>query len=185
MSDNILDERRRGLEEAFFAQQERALMERMRAADAAKDRRAALAAATGLADGPALDGLLATNLPAEAVAALNLVPHVLVAWADGTIQPPERHAILGALDARGMGEPARSLVASWLDRRPPDSLQEAWLAYTRALAAGMDPAGRAALKQAVLGNATAVAETAGGFLGMGGVSDSERRVLDRLAAAFG
>lgn len=186
MSDS-LDDRRRAMEEAFFAAQDRAVLERMREADTAKDPRAALRDASGITDEALLDRMSAAGLDAAGAASLTLVPLVAVAWADGELDAKERDAVLAAATEAGVvaGTPAHGLLTGWLAAKPPASLLETWEAYAHATAAGMDGPGRASLRSQVTGRARRVAESAGGFLGLTSkVSDAEAGVLRRLDAAL-
>jgi hypothetical protein len=187
MGDEFLGDRRRALEEAFFAEQDQKLLRRLRQADAARSGKAALAAASGIADEAVLDRLAALGLDAGTVAALALVPLVAVAWADGALDAKEREAVLAGAAEAGVGEgaAARDLLDRWLREPPPRDLLAAWADYTRAVAAKLDDADMQALRADLLGRARRVAEAAGGFLGVGRrVSAAEQAVLERLAAAF-
>ena len=69
--------------------------------------------------------------------------------------------------------------------RPEAELLVAWKGYVKALTEALGPEERRSLEQDVLGRARAVAEAAGGFLGLGNpVSDAEQRMLEELAGAF-
>jgi hypothetical protein len=186
MAEHILQERERALENAFFAREQEALLRQMREADRTKSRKAALAAASGIADDAVLDHLVALDLAPEGVAALRLVPLVLVAWADGTLDIKEKAAVQQAAREAGLEqEAARALLDSWLSAPPPPALAEAWRAYVRSVAAGLPEPARTTLQRETLGRARKVAEAAGGFLGLGwNVSDAEERVLASLAQAF-
>ena len=182
----ILADRRKALEEQFFARQERELLGRMRAEAAEKERRQALAEASGIEDRAVLDRLAALNLDGSTIAALGLVPLVEVAWADGTLHERERDAVMQAAEAHGVapGSAAHDLLEGWLSQRPGRELLEAWRAYVSALAELLDETERRALRQDVVSRARAVAEAAGGILGLGKVSDAEERVLKALEAAL-
>ena len=65
MHGEFLSDRKKGLEEAFFAEQDAALRRRLRDADTAKAKRDALFAASGIADAAALDELVALGITAE------------------------------------------------------------------------------------------------------------------------
>ncbi|WP_376090693.1 hypothetical protein ACE7GA_20330 [Roseomonas sp. CCTCC AB2023176] len=182
-----LDDRRRALEEAFFAAQDRALIERLRQDDATKDPRSALRQASGISDEALLDRVAGLGLDAASFAAISLVPLVAVAWADGTLDERERQAVLSAASEAGIaaGSPAQGLLSSWLGSAPPASLIETWEATTRATVAGMDHHARRTLHDTVVGRARRIAEAAGGFLGLTSkVSDAEAAMLRRLDAAF-
>ena len=187
MSKDFLDDRRHALEEAFFAKHNEALLRRLREADAAASRRQALAAASGITDDAVLDRLAELGVGSGTVAALAMVPLVVVAWADGSLNERERTAILsGAADA-GIDKdgPGHELLGQWLRQQPPPGLVDAWAAYIGAVAGALDQAGRRALRDDLLGRARRVAEAAGGFLGVGRVvSPAEDAALKRLEAAL-
>lgn len=182
----VLDERRRALEEAFFRKQEERQLQRLherRERDAARE---ALARHCRITDAALLDRLLDLGLRAETVDALVLVPLALVAWADGAIDPHEREALLRAAADRGIaqGSPGHALLEGWTEHRPAPELLDAWRDYLRAVLPALDAEQRRDLETTLLGRARAVAEAAGGFLGIGSVSKAEETVLAALAAAF-
>jgi|CXWL01.1.fsa_nt_gi hypothetical protein len=188
MSDSFLDDRRRGLEEAFFTQHNRDLLDRMRQKASHEEALQALTAASGITNLAVLEELLARGVRPETLAALSLLPLVLVAWADGSIQEAEHKAVLEAAADRGVapGSAARELLEGWLQIHPHREVVEAWKDYVAALVDGpLDEAAAEALEQDVLGRAREVASAAGGFLGLGSkVSDKEEAVLANLAEAF-
>lgn len=187
MGNSVLEQRGRALEDAFFAHQDQDLLDRMRRADRAASRKRVLAAATGIADEALLDAWVTLNIGPQTVAALTLVPLVLVAWADGRLEAREAAALRQAAHDAGLdrNSDAAALLEAWLAAPPPRQMEQAWRDYAHSLAAGLDVPARAALKVETLGRARRVAEAAGGFLGLGPrVSAAEERVLDSLAAAF-
>jgi tellurite resistance protein len=186
MADRILDERRNGLEEAFFAQHNEMLRRRLQEADAGRNKREALAAASGLRDEAVLDRLVAMDVSPQTLSAFSLIPLAAVAWADGAISEEERKAVLQAASRGGLDETGHGLLEGWLRQRPGTQMMELWRDYAAALQSSMDAPAREALRAAVLGQAREVAEAAGGFLGLGRrVSASEQAVLDDLAAQLG
>ena len=188
MSNDFLGDRRTGLEDAFFAQQDAILRRRLGEAGEATARKDALSAASGITDGAVLDKLLAQNVTGATLAALSLVPLVVVAWADGSLDDRERSAILSAAEQAGLGKGHASyqLFESWLTRKPPPELVATWREYVSALSATLTDQARGALKLELLGRAWTVAEAAGGFKGMGQkVSAAEGVVLGELEQAFG
>ena len=56
--------------------------------------------------------------------------------------------------------------------------------HAHELTVGIDPVIAIAIKEAVLKRTTAVAESAGGFLGLNSISDQEQAVLEDIAASF-
>lgn len=145
-------------------------------------RRGELALASGITDEAMLRILLDLDLDTDVLAALSLVPLVEVAWADGKMDPEERAAILEASASHGIaaGGPAHSLLAGWLEHLPGPELFEAWRAYIEAVLEPLVPGEREELRRGLVERARRVAEAAGGLLGVGAISGSERLVLARL-----
>jgi hypothetical protein len=187
MSEEFLGDRRKALEEEFFAKHNQQLLRQLRETTAAKAKHDALAAASGITDVAVLAQLAAVDLSSETVAALSLVPLVEVAWADGRLDDKERSALLAAAEHAGLSKDSASyqLLEEWLRQRPSPKLLAAWKAYVAALARMLDVQATQALKQDLLGRAREVAEAAGGFLGLGKrVSSAEQAVLTELEQAF-
>ena len=185
--DDSLADRRKALEEQFFRKQEEAAIAKLRAQREATEAKQALAAVSGISDDALLDRLLQLGIGPRAMAAVSLVPLVEVAWADGTLDPAERDAVLAAAKSAGLetGSTGYELLESWLTHRPGDELKHVWVQFTKWVAASMDAADRNRLKSELLGRARRVAEAAGGFLGLGSkVSRAEEAILTQLAAAF-
>jgi len=144
----------------------------------------ALARICGVKPGRALDLLARYESCPESLAALMLVPVVLVAWADRRVRMNERGAILDAAESCGIqrGTPAFNVLGRWLDTRPSRTLREAWIAYVAALCGEFDTGDRQSLAERILQPAR---EIAGRGFGIKLPSRRrESRVLDRLSAAF-
>ena len=82
------------------------------------------------------------------------------------------------------GSAAHDLLAGWLKTRPGPELVKAWRAYVAALDQQLTAGQLEILQRQVIGRARAVAEAAGGILGLKKISDSEKKVLVELEAAF-
>lgn len=180
------EERGKALEEAFFAKKNKELLEQVKKNLAASGQRDELLAATGITEEDMLDRILALGINAQSLTAMTIVPLVLVAWADGNVAKEERSAVLSGANQSGI-EPdstAAKLLEGWLSEEPDDSLAETWKAYTKAVCEKLGAGDRLALKEQVIGRSKAVAEAAGGFLGLGSISAEEQQVLASLAAAF-
>ena len=187
MSDDFLGGRKRGLEDAFFAEQDAILRRRLNEADKVKAQRQALAEACGIEDDAVLDSLASHGVTAETMTAIMIVPLVAVAWADGSIDDKERAAVLSGAAQFGLapGNTGHALLEGWLSRRPPADLLQSWKSYVGALAPALDEATRTRLKNETLSRARAVAEAAGGLMGFGRkVSDAEQAVLTELERGF-
>ena len=177
----------RTLEDAFFAQENAKLLEEMRRKAELQERRNALKEALPNADDAALDHLLALGINAETVLAMTLLPLARVAWADGTLEPKERQAILKAAAERGVGpgSPPYDLLQVWLERRPHDSIVAAWGRYIDGIWPKLTAEQQVQFRDRLLGLARGVAQAAGGFLGLGSkISEAEQAVLDEIDAAL-
>jgi hypothetical protein len=187
MDKEFLAERRTALETAFFAKKDQELVHRLRELDKVRKTKEALSAATGIADESVLEKLVVLHIDTNTLAALSIVPLVAVAWADGSITDSERRSALSSAAEMGLSKQdiSHRLFEQWLARPPPRELIAVWNDYIKALSSTRDDQGRHALKQGVLSRARAVAEAAGGFLGLAGkVSPAEERVLKELEQAF-
>jgi hypothetical protein len=187
MSEEFLGDRRKALEEEFFAKQNQQLLRQLRETTAVTTQKEALAAALGITDDDVLEHLMALGLSSETLAALSLVPLVEVAWAEGRVDTKEHNALLAAAEHAGFSKVGASyqLLEQWLRERPSPQLLAAWKAYIATLSRTMNVQDKEALKQDLLGRARTVAEAAGGFLGLGKkISSAEQAVLTELEQAF-
>ena len=116
---------------------------------------------------------------------LVMVPLVLVAWGDGTLDEKEREAILGAARQRGIGAEriAGELLKNGLASKPDPQLFSTWTAYARRLWGRFTADERWAMRENLLRSARQVAEATGGLFGLGSkVSTGERKVLQEIEA---
>lgn len=187
MAEEVFEDRRKALEEAFFKKQNQALLDRLRQAAQRESAQREIAQATGIKDPQVLARLVNLGFNAASLLAFALVPPVEVAWADGTVNEEERKTILArAAEEIQPGTAAHQMIASWLEHRPPRELFDAWAAFTRALCAGLSQADREWLAQKTLGRSAEVAEAAGGVLGLVlHKSRGEAEVIQRIEEAFG
>jgi tellurite resistance protein len=117
----------------------------------------------------------------EAEGVFDLLPLVLVAWADGKVRPAERGLILNILQIRDLARgKAFTTLEALLEEQPSQTYVEESLAVLKELVRS-DPA-RA---QTIVGLCVLVAEAAGGFLGFRSVSAQERAEIERIAEALG
>lgn len=187
MSDEFLGDRKKALEESFFAKENERLLEKLRAEQARLEAKEALAQASQIQDDAVIERLVELGIGPDTWTALLLVPLVEVAWADGVLEERERKAVLEAAANTGItpGRASYDLLERWLDERPDGRLLEVWGEYVVGVASRLDEQGRHTLHDEILGNARRVAEAAGGILGFGNkVSEQERAVLNRLEDAF-
>ena len=119
--------------------------------------------------------------------AVALIPLIEVAWADGKMDAREREAILFGAESTGIPKesPSHGLLRIWIEDPPAPDLVDAWREFISALSREFSEEQRGRLQRNLLGRARAVAEAAGGFLGLGPkVSKEEKAVLESLARAF-
>ena len=183
----ILHDRRRALENSFFAARDNQLLAALKAKTESESQLQQLASASGIEDQQVLEELLAAGVQAETMTALTLIPLVQVAWADDSMDDREKEAILAAAADEGLDQqdPSYQLLEQWLSVGTSPSLLEGWEEYISALVSSLSESASENLKQNTLSRSRRVAEAAGGFLGMGNkVSSQEQLVLDRLEAAF-
>ena len=134
-----------------------------------------------------IDHLIDLGLEPHTVLALQLVPLAAIAWADGTIEPREREAVLKAAAAQGVppDSVAGKILDSWLMQRPSAELVDAWKRQMRALWPSLSQKERDEIRVAARERARSVAEAAGGFLGLTSkISPQEKAVLDELERAL-
>ena len=184
---DALNNRGRMLEDRFFLERDRVLIEKLRELQKMEETRQALSAVSGITNEKVLQKLVDLDVQPEIVASLAVVPLVEVAWADGRVDAKEREAIMRASAEAGLtkGSPDFDLLDRWLTHRPDPGLIEAWEHYTEGLCELLGEEERQALRTNLVERARRVADAAGGFLGLTSrISDEERRMLDRLDAAF-
>jgi len=184
---HALTDRRKALEEDYFRRQSERLKERLRTRQEEEGRRKELAESFPHMSAAGLDMLLEHGLDAEAVAALGLVPCVLVAWADGPPEARERAAVMRAAEEQGVaaGTRAATLLEGWLQEEPSASLGDTWANYVDATLRGLPPEEARRVREVIRRLARSVAEARGGFLGLGSrVSAEEQAVLARIDRAL-
>jgi hypothetical protein len=173
--------------DAIFHEQDQHLRKAFRDRMEKLERREQLSRVSGIRDEAFLDRLIELDITAESLAALELVPLVFVAWADGGVQSQERETILALAKAGGI-EPKDGrfpLLEHWLKRRPADEMLEAWKQYVREIRRQLDDKQADDLRHELLDRAQSVARAAGGFLGFGDkMSAAERAMLAGLEQAF-
>ena len=187
MPEKALRAQARVLENEFFAKRDAQKLAALRQEMAKRTEREGLARVTGIPDEAALSQLVEVGVTVDTLAALALVPLVLVAWADGKLDAKERRAVLDAAAARDVDADgaAYGLLATWLDAPPAASLRTAWESYAVAFREHLPETVVVTIREWVMNRAREVAAATGGFLGLGRkVSAREQAVLDELEAVF-
>ncbi|MCH2170348.1 hypothetical protein MK489_06170 [Myxococcota bacterium] len=186
-SEEFLGDRKKALEESFFAKKNQKLLDELRSKRDRASSRDSLREISGIEEDTILDCLCELGVEPDTWLAISLVPLVEVAWADGDVAPKERSAVLRAAESLGIeaGSASAQLLETWLTERPAVALMEAWGEYIVGVCASLGVAERNGLRDHILGQARSVAEAAGGILGLGQkVSDTEQRALEEIGKAF-
>ena len=84
MSEEFLGDRKKALEESFFAKENEKLRHALQEKETVRTAKEALGEASGISDDAVLEHLMALDIGSDTVAALSLVPLVEVAWAEGS-----------------------------------------------------------------------------------------------------
>ncbi len=173
-------------EEKYFAEQEQKRRRRVReemerrAGELAERER--LAESAGLSDVTLSDRLHALGITSETAPLLDLLPLVMVAWADGSVSRAERAEVMKLVEGRGYssGSAPWLFMASLLDTQPSGALLEELRLVLRDFLKGDVAKGAKIVEMS-----RRVAEASGAFFGLGPrIDPKEQEVLDRIAAFF-
>jgi hypothetical protein len=186
MSTESFKDRGDALENAFFADVDAKLMDKLRASlekDKSVDE---LSALSGINDRGVLSALADAGVTGRSITALHVFPLVAVAWADGLIQKEEREKVIEAATEQGMTKdsPALALLEAWLQSKPDDSVFAAWESYAKSLIAKLGSDEAKSIRKSITGSIQSVAEASGGVLGWRAVSKGESEIMKRIEAAL-
>jgi len=176
----------KALEDSFFAKENERILQELRAASVREEKRKEFREYLNIDNDEIIDALVELEVEPETLIAFSLVPLVEVAWADGEIHSKERDSIIKAAVERGVeeGSPTCDLLRNWLKVKPDPALLEVWKGYIEALKSSLGERSRAHLKSGTMGRARAIAEAAGGFLGVASISAAEKKMLEELEWTF-
>ena len=171
------------LENAFFVRENAKLLDQLRREAEHESLRESLSEVVRIKDQAFLDRLITLGITPATVLALQLIPLVFVAWADGKLDDKEREAVFrAARKSSGVAEhAAHVLLDDWLGRAPDPRLLDLWTQYVRHLWARFTPDEQWQMRSNLLQSAREVAEASGGLFGLTSrVSAEERKVLERF-----
>ncbi len=185
--DDSLAQRGRSLEEAFFRQRDAELIEHHKKLELMKTNREALMLISGIRNPKVLDQLTELGISPSVLASLAILPLIEVAWADGELSASEKQAVMDGAAKGGLvkGSIDHAILEAWLKERPDPKFLNAWMHYIEGLREVMQPEELKSLKSELLERAKAVAEAAGGFVGLSRISSQEQAVLSKMEKAFG
>jgi hypothetical protein len=177
---------KRDHEDDYFRKQDQELIEKMRKAAAAEEARRSLGEESGIQDPEILREIAQLGFDAGTVSLLPLIPILQVAWAEGTVSPPERALILDVARHRGIqeGSPADQQLTEWLAHSPsPEVFSRAGRLIAAMLTAGGGKAQDLSADDLVK-YCESIAAASGGILGLGKVSSSERAAIEQIKNAL-
>ena len=150
------------------------------------ERREMLRRVIRIQDEAFLDRLIQLGIGPETAMALQLIPLVSVAWADGHMDDREREAILSAAREQGLvtEDMARQVLKDWLEQKPDPQLLSLWKDYVGHIWNHFTDDEKLQMRQNLLTTAEEVANAAGGFLGLSKISAAEKEVIEDLQRAL-
>jgi hypothetical protein len=180
--NDMLGDRRRALEDQFFADQDKKLLDKMKKELHVLEEKRALTHVSGIVEEKVLSDLLAVGIRGETLAAVGLIPLIETAWSDGSITAEERREILRVAQENGLqkGTAAHELLEKWLERRPIGQVFASWKEYVAELVKVMPKESFQKLRDLTLMRCRAVAGASGGFMGLGRISDAEHDKIDEI-----
>jgi hypothetical protein len=179
LTQSIQPTRGKVLEEAFFYRVDRELGEMMSKRLQREEKIRLFASATGIRDQKRLELLVDSGFE---LSTLLWVPLILVAWADGNAEKLEKEAIAGILASKGISQETISKVIAhdWFCKKPTEELWEIWADFSAATSASLNPSIYNELIEEIVRLCRLVADTSGGFIGLGKISATETRAIDRV-----
>jgi len=186
MKPDLTEKRRQTLEDMFFYEQDRRIIEQRAKLQQLKQTKASLAKVSGIHDDALLDKLMELEIRPETLATLIGIPLIEVAWADGEMDDNERKKLFEYAEKAGLRQKGLDpkMMSAWLKKKPDPALLKAWTHYIQTLCKELSPHERKALKAEVMADARSIAEAAGGILGLGRISAEEKAMLKTLEEAF-
>ena len=182
MGDEFLGERRKALEEAYFVKHNRALIQRLRAANETNPT------LPDIAEHDEIDRQIGIGGDSKSRAAFSLAPLVAMAWADGDVDDAERSLVLSWAAELGLNQrdASHQLVESWLAKPPTPELLVAWSRdYVGELSLALSQEAKRELKLMLQRRARAVAQAAGPFSGIGHtLSSAQQAVMEEIEKAL-
>jgi hypothetical protein len=169
------------LEEAFFYRVDRELSELLGKRLQREEKILQFAHATGIRDQKHLELLADSGFELSTLHFI-WVPLILVAWADGNAEKLEKKAIADILASKGIAQEtiSRVIAHEWFCKKPTDELWKIWAEFSAATSASLNPSIYNELIDEIVRLCRLVADASGGFMGLGKISATETRAIDRV-----
>lgn len=174
------------LEDAFYNKNSTTLLESLSQLKEMDTSQETLKKISGIENSNLFYYLSSNDVKPESLAALVLIPVIMVAWADGDLNEKKKNSILKTIDKKALlqSKILRELLQPWLTYKPTQNLQDTWCTYLKDLKKSFDTKYWQQLKEALLYAAMELAKATGGFLGGGSLSKEEQAVIAKLEEAF-
>lgn len=166
----------------YFDQMKDTLVDRMIVEAHSDHARAELVRATGICDDELLQELADLGFVKHTLVTLRLMPLVMVAWSDHSVDDKQRQVIYEAARKLGIRKDTDPYVMleHWLENKPPRIMLDAWKRYICGLMSGLGLAPRRRLIENLKKQMLTVAAASGGFLGFGRVSSKEKETIEAM-----
>ena len=191
MEKDLLKERGRGEEEAYFRQLDAKLIERLRQEAKLEDIATALAEKLQVDNPDLLRRVMQLGVTVDTAPAFFTAPLVQVAWAEGTVTERERDTVLRLARERGIevSSPAYAQLREWLRERPVDALFDTAVEVIKYGFAVLPPEEQEERIKRVVQACHEVATASGGGLAkvlglQSGVSSAEASILDTITSTL-
>ena len=190
MEKDIFKERERGLEAAYFRDQDARLIEKLRESARLEEIAVALAEKLQVDNPELLRQVMDLGVTLDTAPAFLLAPLVQVAWAEGEVTEQEHKTVLRLASARGVEEssPAHVQLLAWLRERPADALFDTATEVIKVGLSVLPPGEREERITRIVQACHEVAKASGGLarlLGLGsGVSGEEESLLDTITTTL-
>ena len=135
MKPELTEKRRQTLEDMFFHEQDRRIIERRAKLQQLEQTKANLATVSGIDDDALLEKLIALEIGPETLTTLIGIPLIEVAWADGQMDEKERKTLFEYAEKAGLRQKGLDpkIMSAWLKTKPDPALLKAWQQYVQKL----------------------------------------------------
>ena len=176
------DGAKHALEAAFCRDVDNLLIGRLQTQADSDEAREKLARVAHLEDRKLIDQLASLGVTPAGLVAIQMVPLVLIAWADHGVDKKERACIFHQAKRFGIRQTseAYALLDHWLDHRPPVLVFDTWRRFIRHEFAVMCSKKRATLVRITKEQMVAVARCSGGFMGLRRISSNEQKLIQAI-----
>ena len=180
---DIIADRERALESAYFQKKDQELIEKLRQRAALENERRQLSEELGNLDEELIEALQNLGFTRETLPLLHLTPLVQMAWAEGKVTVSERNLIFEIAERHGISKDttAYQKLNEWLENKPSEQFFEHARTAIYLVNQTLPTEKQAVTTDDLLTYCMRIAEASGGILGIGNkVSPEERELLEKI-----